>query len=123
MLNGALLIALVLSLLQTVAPQSQTARRVAITIDDGPVVGEMGDLDRFQRISNGLIGSLAAEKVPATIFINERQLNVPGQRDARAAVLERGSMPASTSPTTATRIRASTGCPCGSSATTWSRAR
>jgi peptidoglycan/xylan/chitin deacetylase (PgdA/CDA1 family) len=26
--------------------------------------------------------------VPATIFINERQLNVPGQRDARAAALE-----------------------------------
>ena len=48
----------------------------------------MGDLERFQRISNGLIGSLAAEKVPATIFINERQLNVPGQRDARAMVLE-----------------------------------
>ena len=47
-----------------------------------------GRPDRFQRISNGLIGSLAAEKVPATIFINERQLNVPGQRDARAAVLE-----------------------------------
>jgi peptidoglycan/xylan/chitin deacetylase (PgdA/CDA1 family) len=39
-------------------------------------------------MSNGLIGSLTAERVPATIFINERQLNVPGQRDARAAVLE-----------------------------------
>jgi peptidoglycan/xylan/chitin deacetylase (PgdA/CDA1 family) len=64
------------------------ARRVAITIDDGPVVGEMSDLTRFQRISAGLIGSLSAEKVPATIFVNERQLNVPGQRDARAAVLE-----------------------------------
>ena len=89
MLNGALLTVLVLSLLQTVAPQSQTARRVAITIDDGPVVGEMTDLTAFERVSNGLIASLAAEKVPATIFVNERQLNVPGQRDARAAVLER----------------------------------
>jgi peptidoglycan/xylan/chitin deacetylase (PgdA/CDA1 family) len=89
MLNGALLIVLVLSLLQTVAPQGQTARRVAITIDDGPVVGEMTDLTAFERVSNGLIASLAAEKVPATIFVNERQLNVPGQRDARAAVLER----------------------------------
>ena len=69
---------------QTPAP----GRRVAITIDDGPVVGEMKDLANFQRISAGLIGSLQAEKVPATIFINERQLNVPGQRDARVAALE-----------------------------------
>jgi peptidoglycan/xylan/chitin deacetylase (PgdA/CDA1 family) len=88
MWNIALPIALVLTLLQAAPPPPQPARRVAITIDDGPVVGEMGDLERFQRISNGLIGSLAAEKVPATIFVNERQLNVPGQRDARAMVLE-----------------------------------
>jgi peptidoglycan/xylan/chitin deacetylase (PgdA/CDA1 family) len=63
-------------------------RRVAITIDDGPVDAQPKDLETFQRISDGLIGSLKAEKVPATIFINERQLNVPGQRDGRAAVLE-----------------------------------
>jgi len=67
------------------APAS--GRRVAITIDDGPVVDELKDLERFQRISAGLLGSLQAEKVPATIFINERELNVQGQRDGRAAVL------------------------------------
>ena len=89
MLNGATLILLILALLQTGGLPLQTARRVAITIDDGPVVGEPTDLAAFERVSNGLIGSLAAEKVPATIFVNERQLNVPGQRDARAAVLER----------------------------------
>ncbi len=88
MWNITLPVALMLTLLQATPPPAQPARRVAITIDDGPVVGEMGDLARFQRISSGLIGSLAAEKVPATIFINERQLNVPGQRDARAMVLE-----------------------------------
>jgi peptidoglycan/xylan/chitin deacetylase (PgdA/CDA1 family) len=68
--------------------QTATARRVAITIDDGPVVGELTDLGNFQRITNGLVGSFQVEKVPVTIFINERQLNVPGQRDARAAVVE-----------------------------------
>jgi len=62
---------------------------VAITIDDGPVVNEMKDLANFQRISAGLIGSVQAEKVPVTVFINERQLNVPGQREERAAVLEK----------------------------------
>ena len=64
-------------------------RRVAITIDDGPVVGEMKNLANFERISAGLIESAQAEKVPATIFLNERQLNVIGQRDGRAAVLEK----------------------------------
>ena len=70
------------------AAQTPPGRRVAITIDDGPVVGEMRDLGNFQRISSGLISSLQAEKAPATIFVNERQLNVPGQRDGRAAVLD-----------------------------------
>lgn len=68
--------------------QTPAARRVAITIDDCPVVNEMTDLGNFQRITNGLVGSFQVEKVPVTTFINERQLNVPGQRDARAAVLE-----------------------------------
>ena len=62
-------------------------RSVAITIDDGPAVNELKDLGNFQRIARGLLSALEAEKVPATIFINERQLNVPGQRDGRAAVL------------------------------------
>src|SRR5262252_10457805 len=62
-------------------------RSVAITIDDGPAVNELKDLGSFQRIARGLLSSLEAEKIPATIFINERQINVPGQRDGRAAVL------------------------------------
>jgi peptidoglycan/xylan/chitin deacetylase (PgdA/CDA1 family) len=69
------------------AQAPDNGRRVAITIDDGPVVGELKDLARFQQISPGPLGSPQAEKVPATIFINERQLNVQGQRDGRAAVL------------------------------------
>jgi peptidoglycan/xylan/chitin deacetylase (PgdA/CDA1 family) len=87
MWNIAVVAAVAIALLQSSGP-AQALRRVAVTIDDGPVVGDMGDLARFQRISAGLIGSLSAERVPATIFINERQLNVPGQRDARTAVLE-----------------------------------
>jgi peptidoglycan/xylan/chitin deacetylase (PgdA/CDA1 family) len=68
--------------------QAPAGRRVSITIDDGPVVNEMTDLGNFQRITNGLVGSFQIEKVPVTLFINERQLNVPGQRDARVAVVE-----------------------------------
>src|SRR5688572_29772158 len=74
--------------LAALGAQAPVARRVAITIDDGPVVNEMTDLGNFQRITNGLVGSFQVEKVPVTMFLNERQLNVPGQRDARAAVVE-----------------------------------
>ncbi len=75
------------SLCRVAAQALPEGRRIAVTLDDGPAVGELKDLDRFQRISAGLLSSLQAEKVPATIFINERQLSVEGQRDARAAVL------------------------------------
>jgi peptidoglycan/xylan/chitin deacetylase (PgdA/CDA1 family) len=85
MLSAVAALMLALGALHAQAP---AGRRVAITIDDGPVVNEMSDLGNFQRITNGLIGSFQIEKVPVTIFINERQLNVPGQRDARAAVVE-----------------------------------
>ena len=43
-----------------------TNRRVAITIDDGPVVNEMKDLANFQRISAGLLESVQSEKVYAS---------------------------------------------------------
>ena len=82
------IIAAVTLALTGVGAQAPASRRVAITIDDGPVVNEMADLGNFQRITNGLVGAFQIEKVPVTIFINERQLNVPGQRDARAAVVE-----------------------------------
>jgi peptidoglycan/xylan/chitin deacetylase (PgdA/CDA1 family) len=80
--------AVVIAALAGCAAAHAQNRSVAITIDDGPAVNELTDLDRFQRIARGLRSALEAEKVPATIFINERQLNVQGQRDGRAAILE-----------------------------------
>src|SRR3954466_7746986 len=62
-------------------------RSVAITIDDGPAVNEGRDLGNFQRIARGLLSALEIEKVPSTIFINERQLDVEGPADGRPAVL------------------------------------
>lgn len=86
--NGLSIIAALTVALAALDAQTPAGRRVAITIDDGPVVNEMTDLGNFQRVTNGLVGSFQAERVPVTMFLNERQLNVRGQRDARAAVLE-----------------------------------
>lgn len=89
-MNRLVTVVVALCALASLSAQSPSApdRRVAITIDDGPAVNEMTDLGRFQRITNGLIGAFQAAKVPVTMFVNESQLNVPGQRDARAAVLD-----------------------------------
>src|ERR1051326_274988 len=55
---------LVIALYLVFSAAAQTSRHVAITIDDGPVVGEMRDLANFRRISAGLIGSPQRETRP-----------------------------------------------------------
>src|SRR5204862_4569623 len=62
---------------------------IAVTIDDGPATGANRDLDLFVRIADGLREALVAEKIPVIMFVNERLLNVDGQRDARVATLHR----------------------------------
>jgi peptidoglycan/xylan/chitin deacetylase (PgdA/CDA1 family) len=78
-----------LSLLPSFAAESAKPRRIAVTIDDGPAVNVDKDLAQFVKISDALREIFVAEKVPAIMFVNERQFNVDGQRDARVAVLHR----------------------------------
>src|SRR5437867_12287817 len=90
----AIVIALVLA---QQANEAQIAnRRIAVTLDDGPSVENpstpgipMKDLAKAQKVAARLMAALQAEEAPATIFINESQLNVPGERDARVEVLEK----------------------------------
>ncbi len=78
-----------LSLPRLVAQAPAHSRKLAVTIDDGPAVGTGNDLAVFVRIADALREVFVAEKVPAIMFVNERQLNVDGQRDARVALLHR----------------------------------
>jgi peptidoglycan/xylan/chitin deacetylase (PgdA/CDA1 family) len=71
------------------AQPAPTRRQIVVTIDDGPATGAGRELAPFLRVADALREAFVAEKVPAIMFVNERQLNVAGQRDARAAVLER----------------------------------
>lgn len=68
---------------------TQSARKIAITIDDGPSIGAGDNLERYLKITDGIREAFLAEKVPAILFINENQLNVPGQRDARTQAVQR----------------------------------
>ena len=70
-------------------PQPKANRKIVVTIDDGPVTGAGRDLEPFLRIADALREAFVAEKIPAIMFINERQFNVDGQRDARVGVLHR----------------------------------
>ncbi len=66
----------------------RAGRQVALTIDDGPAVGAGDDFDVFEMISSKLRKTFVEMKVPAIMFVNEKQLHVDGQRDARTAVLQ-----------------------------------
>lgn len=80
------------AMISTLAARRLTAldrqRQVAITIDDGPSSGAGNDLEKFQAISTGIREAFVAEKVPAIMFINERQFHLPGQQEQRVRVLE-----------------------------------
>lgn len=70
-------------------PKPKANRKIAVTIDDGPATGSGRELEPFLKIADALRECFVAEKVPAIMFLNERQLNVDGQRDARVGVLHR----------------------------------
>ncbi|MFZ0643268.1 MAG: polysaccharide deacetylase family protein [Candidatus Acidiferrales bacterium] len=73
--------------------QESTRREVAITVDDlpGALPGNdfaYGDLKELQKINHGIPGVLKAHHAWAIGFVNERKLQVQGERDARAALLQ-----------------------------------
>jgi peptidoglycan/xylan/chitin deacetylase (PgdA/CDA1 family) len=72
----------------------QAKRRVAITVDDLPgaipaTPTANGDLRELQRYNEAIPAMLKAHHAPAIGFVNEKRLHVAGERDARAALLQR----------------------------------
>jgi peptidoglycan/xylan/chitin deacetylase (PgdA/CDA1 family) len=68
---------------------AQTARRIALTFDDLPGVSQRPSLAVLEDINARLLATLRIERVPAVGFVNERALDVEGEREARAALLRR----------------------------------
>lgn len=73
---------------ETARSNSVPKRRVALTIDDGPASGANEDFDAFRAISSKLRNVFVEQRVPAIMFINERQLHIEGQRDARIDIVK-----------------------------------
>lgn len=68
--------------------RAQTARReVAFTIDDLPMAQDVNDLEKMRKVNKKLLDSLVTNHIPAIGFVNERNLYVKGETDARIDVL------------------------------------
>jgi peptidoglycan/xylan/chitin deacetylase (PgdA/CDA1 family) len=70
------------------APATPARRTVAVTVDDLPFLGYGLPLGEVKPLSRALVAALAARKVPAVAFVNEDRVFVPGEVDARIALLE-----------------------------------
>ena len=73
--------------------EKPTQRTVAITVDDLPGAEPgtdhaIGNLKELEHINRAIPAALRAHHVPGIGFVNEWKLQVDGQRDARAALLE-----------------------------------
>lgn len=68
-------------------PSAAPRRTVAVTVDDLPFVGYGLPLAAVAPLSSKLVAALAARKVKAVAFVNEDRLFVPGEVDARIALL------------------------------------
>ncbi|HLR05851.1 MAG TPA: polysaccharide deacetylase family protein [Pyrinomonadaceae bacterium] len=71
------------------AAQTRTAdRKMAVTIDDLPYAGVgRTELPQARRATDKILASLRAHRVPAVAFVNEEQLQVTGELEARTALL------------------------------------
>lgn len=65
-------------------------RTMAVTIDDLPYVqiGGRPDLARARRATRAILAALEAHGAPAVGFVNADKLQVPGEVDARTALLQ-----------------------------------
>lgn len=73
---------------------AQVERHVAITVDDLPgaipaTPTANGDLGELERYNEAIPAILKAHHAPAIGFVNEKRLHVAGERDARAALLQK----------------------------------
>ena len=74
-------------LVQEPSTQADARRTVAVTIDDLPAVAR-GGLPALQRVTDRLLHHIEEHGIPAVGFVNEVKLEVPGEKEARTALLK-----------------------------------
>ena len=75
---------------QAGAPAEAASRRIAITLDDLPVVSPTHrDIEFQERVTDGIVAALRRHRVPAIGFVNENKLEADGAVDPRRVALLR----------------------------------
>jgi peptidoglycan/xylan/chitin deacetylase (PgdA/CDA1 family) len=64
-----------------------TSKEIAITIDDLPLNGPRLELARMQTMTERLLAGIQRHHLPVVGFVNESLVYVPGETDARIALL------------------------------------
>jgi peptidoglycan-N-acetylglucosamine deacetylase len=86
-MNLKLLIAVFLFSLTVSAQTNNPPRRIVVTFDDLPYVGE--GLPNVERATKEILRVLQKHRVPAVAFVNERSVLVEGEVDERIALLKK----------------------------------
>ena len=81
-------VVLLLFLLGSSSEAQTASRSVALTFDDLPKALDSGTVAKTQETTSDILVALKRHRALAMGFVNERQLHVPGELDARVAILE-----------------------------------
>ena len=75
----------------TLFAQSEAVRTIAVTFDDLPYVSlePANYVSNAERVTYEILYALRVHSAPAVAFVNEAKLQVPGELDARVAILKR----------------------------------
>lgn len=73
---------------QSLSTASQQPKVIAITIDDLPLNGPRIETKRLQTMTGKLLSGIHKYQIPVVGFVNESLLYVPGETDARIALLK-----------------------------------
>ena len=75
----------------SISLQAQTVTQpkdVAVTIDDLPLNGPQFEAGRLRAMTDKILAAINKHQIPVVGFVNESLLQVPGETDARVAILK-----------------------------------
>jgi len=75
----------------SISLQAQTVtqpKEVAVTIDDLPLNGPQFEAGRLRAMTDKILAAINKHQIPVVGFVNESLLQVPGETDARVAILK-----------------------------------
>jgi peptidoglycan/xylan/chitin deacetylase (PgdA/CDA1 family) len=67
---------------------SPQPKEIAITIDDLPLNGPRIEIERLRSMTDKLLAGIQRHQIPVIGFVNESLLYIPGEADARIAILK-----------------------------------